>query len=114
VDSGNCRQQTERPHTPTEDTNRERAIFGTLSVLLLSAAAPAASAGEVAVTASETTAPGISPFASVNHAQRGELDAVPGFAQFDFRVEIGRIDAEDVVRAGIAEGHPSANVLARL
>jgi len=90
----------------------QRAIFGTLSVLLLSAAAaPAALAGEVAVSSSGATARGTSPFALVNQAQRGQLDGVPGFAQFSTNVELGRIDAEDVVRAGIAEGRLSANAL---
>jgi len=90
----------------------QRTLFGTLSVLLLSAAAaPAALAGEVAINTSDAIARGTSPFALVNQAQRGQLDGMPGFAQFDTQVELGRIDAEDVVRAGIAEGRLSANAL---
>jgi len=89
----------------------QRALFATLSVLLLSAAAAPAALAEVAVNTSEANASGISPFSLVSQARRGQLQGVPGFAQFKTNVEIGRIDAEDLVRAGIAEGRLSANAL---
>jgi len=36
---------------------------------------------------------------------------VPGSAQVDTQVELARIEAEDVVRASIAEVDPSVNAL---
>lgn len=96
----------------------KRLIFGSLSVLLLGAAAPAALAGQVvlrpeAQNQTSITVAEITPFDLVTRTYNGEFadQGLPGGSALISAYNYGRVDAEDLVKAGINQGRLTVDTL---
>lgn len=77
----------------------KRFVLASLSVILLTAVAAPASLAR-------TSPYGVNPFGLVNLARNGFLNdqGVPGFGRLSAAHQAGRITAEDLIRAAIADG----------
>lgn len=85
---------------------RKRIALASLSIFLLS--------GAVAPSAFARTSPyGVNPFGLVNLARNGVFrdQGVPGFGRLTAGHQAGRITAEDLIQAAIANGRLSSAAL---